>query len=72
MYGGCVLHSVLVVVRVERGAPRPSEQVLRAALRGDRSTLKLGPEPEGAMAVGGPYAVRVNGQDVDEYVVWER
>lgn len=64
--------SALAVVRVDRGAARPTDDDLRAALRADRKALKQPPEPEGAITVSGPYAIRVDGRDLDEYVVWER
>jgi hypothetical protein len=63
---------VLALVRINRGAPRPTDDVFRAALHRDRSELNLPPASIGEMAVAGPYAVRVGDDDLDEYVVWER
>lgn len=65
--------TALTVVRVARGAAAPSDAQLRAALERDRQGLQL--DPQTAIcdyAVAGPYAVVVNGNDLDEYVVWER
>jgi len=61
------------LVRVRRGEPRPSEEVLRRALAEDRERLGL-PRANGAaeMVVAGPYAVLVDGTELDEYVVWDR
>jgi hypothetical protein len=65
--------TALTVVRVTRGAPPPSEEVIRAAIAGDRERLHLPPEKYVCdFAVAGPYAISVDGQEIDEYVVWER
>jgi len=65
--------AALTVVRVERGAPRPPDTELRAALERDRVRLHLPQNnPLTDYAVAGPYAISVDGQDIDEYVVWER
>lgn len=63
----------LAIVRVARGEGRPGEAVCRAALCEDRARLRE-PEPAAAaeLAVAGPYAVFVDGVEVDEYVVWAR
>jgi hypothetical protein len=45
---------------------------LRVALRRDREGLHRPQGCLGEIAVAGPYPVRVDGRDVDEYVVWER
>lgn len=64
--------TALTVVRVQRGQPRPSEDVLRAALARDRARLHLPPEKYVYdVAVAGPYAISIEGQELDEYVVWE-
>ena len=63
---------VLALVRTSRGAPRPTDDVFRAALRRDRDELNLPSPSIGEMTIAGPYAVRVGGDDLDEYVVWER
>jgi hypothetical protein len=65
--------TALTVVRVAHGAPAPSDADLRAALERDRLRLHL--DPQAAIcdyAVAGPYTMEVDGQQVDEYVVWER
>ncbi len=65
--------SALTVIRVSRGQPTPSEADLRAAVGRDRQRLHLPPANHlHDIAVAGPYAVTVDGQDLDEYVVWER
>ena len=65
--------SALTVVRVPRGQARPSEAELRAAIARDRVRLHLQAEPSlHDLAVAGPYAINIDGQDLDEYVVWER
>lgn len=65
--------TALTVVRVAHGAPAPSEAVLRAALDRDRQRLQL--DPQAAIhdySVAGPYTMEIDGQQIDEYVVWER
>jgi len=65
--------TALTVVRVRRGEPGPSEETIRAAIARDRERLQLPPEKYVCdFAVAGPYAISVNGQEIDEYVVWER
>jgi hypothetical protein len=65
--------TALTVVRVQRGNPRPSDDVVRAAIARDRERLHLPPEKYVCdFAIAGPYAIRVDGRDLDEYVVWER
>lgn len=65
--------TALTVVRVQRGQPRPSEDVLRAAIARDREQLHLPPEKYVCdYAVAGPYAISIDSQELDEYVVWER
>ena len=65
--------SALAVVRVPHGQPRPPEPDLRAALDRDRVRLHLSTEQHGRdVAVAGPYVITVDGQQLDEYVVWER
>lgn len=63
----------LATVRVARGAPRPSDEVFRAAIERDREVLRL-PKANGVLdfAVAGPYPILVGGEDIDEWVVWER
>ncbi len=62
----------LILVRVDRGAPRPGDGCLREALAVDRERLALSVDTLGPIAVAGPYPVRVDNRDLDEYVVWER
>jgi hypothetical protein len=65
--------SALTVIRVARGAPAPAGDALKAAIDTDRARQHLGAQTYFAdYAVAGPYAVTVNGQELDEYVVWER
>jgi hypothetical protein len=61
------------LVRVPRGEPRPSEETFLDALKRDRERLRL-PETNGKpeLEIAGPYAITVDGQELDEYVVWER
>jgi hypothetical protein len=61
------------LIRVPRGDPRPTEEQFRAALRQDRARLHY-PEPAAPTQVetAGPYAITVDGSELDEYVVWER
>ncbi len=62
----------LAVVRVERDAPRPSDDTFREALARDRATLHL-PAADSAsgFAVAGPYHIAAGGKEIDEWVVWE-
>jgi len=65
--------TALTVLRVARGAPHPSEAELRAALQNDRGVLAVADQPLICdFAVAGPYAIVVDGKEMDEYVVWER
>ena len=65
--------SALTVVRVARGQPPPGEEVVRSALTRDRTRLNLPPEKyRRDFTVAGPYAISVDGQELDEYVVWEQ
>ena len=63
---------VLTLVRVEPGTACPDEEALRAALNADQARLRLPVEPAGIISVTGPYAVRIDGHDFDEYVVWQQ
>jgi len=64
--------SALTVLRVARGQPPPPEEELRAAIARDRTRLRLPPEKYARdYSVAGPYAITVDGQELDEYVVWE-
>jgi|GEM_PF-1109584 len=66
------LASALAVIRVPRGAPRPSDAEQRAVLEGDRRQLGLPPETyQRDCIIAGPYAVSIEGEALDEYVVWE-
>ncbi|MCX8073739.1 MAG: hypothetical protein N3C12_15030 [Candidatus Binatia bacterium] len=65
--------TALAIVRVPKGAPRPSDDEFRRALEEDRARLHLEPQPYIAdFFVAGPYSVTLDGQEFDEYVVWER
>jgi hypothetical protein len=65
--------TALTVVRVPRGQPQPADEEFRAALARDRESLRLPLEKYVCdFAVAGPYAVTVDGRELDEYVVWER
>ena len=61
------------LIRVPRGGPRPSEEQFRAALQRDRQLLHH-PDPVVVpeLTIAGPYAIIVDGAELDEYVVWER
>jgi hypothetical protein len=61
------------LVRVPRGEPRPTEERFLDALRQDRERLHL-PKTNGTpdLEIAGPYAIIVDGEELDEYVVWER
>jgi len=61
------------MIRLPHGQPAPDEAQVRAALALDRARLHLAPEKVARdIAVAGPYTVSVNGQTLDEYIVWER
>ena len=65
--------SALVLLRVRRGQPAPAEPELRAAIARDRQRLHAPPpSAAGEFAVAGPYPITIDGQELDEYVVWER
>ncbi len=61
------------LVRVPRGQARPTEEQFRGALQQDRQRLHM---PENGvptdLLITGPYAITVDGNELDEYVVWER
>jgi hypothetical protein len=61
------------LLRVPRGAQRPSEEAFRVAIARDREQLGL---PVGTgptdLEIAGPYPVVVDGTDLDEYTAWER
>jgi len=64
--------SALTVLRVARGTPAPSEADLRAAIARDRARLHLpGNSTPRDLRVAGPYRITVDGQELDEYVVWD-
>lgn len=65
--------SALTVIRVPRGQPPPADAELRAAIARDRARLHLPPEQyQRDVTLAGPYTISVDGQELDEYVVWER
>ncbi len=61
------------LVRIPRGEPKPSEEIFLQALQEDRKRLCM-PASNGTadMEIAGPYAILVDGAELDEYVVWER
>lgn len=61
------------LLRVPRGDPRPSDEEFLNALARDREQLHL-PAANGAsdFAIAGPYAILVDGSELDEWVVWEK
>jgi hypothetical protein len=61
----------LVVLRVPRGSPPPTDADIRSALEADRTRLAVPPVPGLNYRIGGPYAVDVSGRALDEYVAWE-
>lgn len=64
--------SALTVLRVPRGAAAPNEAALRTAIELDRTRLRLsGNSAARDLRVAGPYHIKVDGQDLDEYVVWD-
>jgi hypothetical protein len=65
--------TAFAIIRVPRGAGRPSEDQFRAALAADRKQLHLAPGNGSAdFATGGPYEILVDGKELDEYVAWEK
>jgi hypothetical protein len=61
------------LLRVPRGQARPSDEQFHAALRQDRERLHQPPPsvpPD--VTIAGPYAIVVDGAELDEYVAWER
>jgi hypothetical protein len=64
---------VFTLIRVPRGASPPSQDACRLAVVEDRQRLHL-PPANGhlELAMAGPYAVIVDGNEVDEYTVWEK
>lgn len=64
--------SALTVIRVSRGAPAPGQEDVRAAIAADRARQHLDDGKYFAeVSVAGPYQITVDGQELDEYVVWE-
>lgn len=71
MSGGTSI--AMAVVRVERGAPRPSREQFRRALDEDRRLLHMRPgDADNELIVTGPVPIVVGEAQLDEYVVWER
>ena len=62
------------LLRVPRGAPRPSVEAFRRAIADDRERLHLSSTTAGPaeLEIAGPYAVVVDGTELDEYTAWER
>jgi hypothetical protein len=62
----------LTVIRVSRGAPAPKPEDVQAAIESDRAKQRLdGGKYFADFSIAGPYQVIVDGQELDEYVVWE-
>ena len=65
--------NAFALLRIPRGEARPSDERFRAALAEDHARLH---QPQGngtsELEVAGPYAILVDGTELDEYVVWER
>lgn len=61
------------LVRVPRGEPTPSDETFLQALQEDRRRLHL-PAANGQteFQIAGPYAIIVDGSELDEYVAWEK
>jgi hypothetical protein len=61
------------LLRLPRGADRPTDDQFRAALQKDHDFLRM-PPLNGAcdLQIAGPYAILVDGAELDEWVVWER
>ncbi len=61
------------LLRVPRGASKPSDEKFLEALQKDRERLSL-PALNGhtEFEATGPYEITVDGSELDEYVVWER
>jgi len=63
----------LALLRVPRGGSRPTDEQFRAALAEDCQRLHQPAPPDASdLHIAGPYAVIVDGSELDEYVVWER
>jgi hypothetical protein len=61
------------LLRLPRGSERPTDEQFRAALRKDREQLHMPPlAGDWDLQIAGPYAVHVDGSDLDEWVAWER
>jgi hypothetical protein len=61
------------LIRLPRGAAHPSDAACREAIALDRSRLRLPPlNGHVDYAVAGPYAVIVDGSELDEYTIWEK
>jgi hypothetical protein len=61
------------LVRVPRGEAKPTDDTFLEALQKDREKLSL-PALNGhaELVTAGPYAILVDGTELDEYVVWEK
>jgi hypothetical protein len=61
----------LVVLRYPRGSAPPTTAALEAAIRSDRDRLQLPPANDLSFGLAGPYAIEVDGKQLDEWVAWE-
>lgn len=65
--------SAFTILRVAHGQPRPTDAEVIAALQRDRERLQLEAEPfRRDFDLSGPRQVTVDGEELDEYVAWER
>ena len=65
--------AALTVLRIPRGQPAPNEAQQQAAIERDRVRLHLPAHNHlRDVAIAGPYHISINGQELDEYVVWEQ
>ncbi len=61
------------LIRIPRGGARPSDAAFRAALAQDRQQLRLPPlNGHVDYATSGPHEIVVDGNELDEYTVWEK
>ncbi len=60
------------LIRVPRGETKPTDEAFLEAIRKDRELLSL-PSLNGhtEFVCAGPYAIIVDGSELDEYVAWE-
>ncbi len=60
------------LLRVRRGE-RPTDEEFRVAIDRDRERLhQPAPRARTDVQIAGPYPITIDGDELDEYVVWER